>query len=492
MKLPIIGQSYKHPSQDVNNQRCINMFPMSPGPQGRGSTPLVPTAGLLLLLNLGSSEIRSVKTANGNLYVVAGDTVYKLTINVDARTATSESLGTITSSEGAVSAAASPTQIMWVDGSAEGWIYTFASDTFEKINDTDADFTGGNQVVFIDGYFVVNSPGTGQFYFSAANDGLDWDPLDVATAESNPDNVTGLAVARGELWVFGDFTTEIWYNAGNMSGAPFSNRVGLESQIGCSARASIAELEDNLLWLDDRGYIVQAGVSSYTRDNNSGYQVNVISTPAISAEIQGYTDVSNAVAMTYQDRGHLMYQISFPNNKKTWVYDYTTQLWHERSYWDSLQEEAQHHLLQYGDKFDTLYIGGGIRDGKLYVMDDIYYTDNTLDIRRTTISPPQYDNQSFDTIEVSAVELRMETGKAAVTGSGSDPQITLRYSNDGGYTWSHHMARDIGKLGEYGKPIRWNRLGTEREWLFELTIVEPIKFSIIEATARIMVEPGST
>jgi hypothetical protein len=461
---------------------------MSPGPQGRGNPPLVPTSGLNALVDLGDGETRSLITTGGFSYAVVGNTVYKLTINADSRSATSASIGTIGSTEGTVSVAASPTQIMWVDGSTEGWIYTIASDTFVKIDDTDSDFTGGDHVVFIDGYFVVNKPGTAQFYFSALNDGLDWDPTEVATAESNPDDVVGLKVSHGELWVFGENTTEIWYNAGNASGAPFSNRTGLEIQIGCSARHSIAELEDNLIWLDDRGYIVQAGVSSYTRNNNSGYAVTVISTEAITSELQTYADVANAVAMTYNDRGHLMYQISFPNNKKTWVYDYSTQLWHERTYWDTLAGEAQHHLTQYHTKFKTIDVVGGIRSGQLWVMDDIYYTDAGVDIRRLTTSMPHRDDQNFDLVEVSSVELRMESGKASVTGSGSDPQISMRYSNDGGYTWSHHMARDIGEIGQYANHISWNMLGTGREWIFELVIVEPIKFSIIEAIADIYIE----
>lgn len=492
MKFNIIGQAYKHHSQDINNQRCVNMFPMASGPGGRGAGALVPTTGLKLLLNLGNGPVRSLITAGDFTYAVAGNTVYKLTVDVDARTATSEILGTIDSTDGTVSAAASPTQVMWVDGSTDGWIYTIATDTFEQIDDTDADFTGGDQVTFIDSYFVVNKPGTGQFYFSGSNDGLAWDPLSVATAESNPDDVVGLNVSRGELWVFGENTTEIWYNAGNAApAAPFSNRTGLELQIGCAAKHSIAELEDNLIWLDDRGYIVQASVSSYTRDNNSGYNANVISTEAITSEINSYTNVADAVAMTYNDRGHLMYQISFPANKKTWVYDYTTQLWHERAYYETLQGELQHHFAQYHTKSGTLDIVGGIRDGKLYIMDDIYYDDNGLAIHRITTSPPQYDAEDFDFLEVSSVEIKMETGKALETGDGSDPQVTLRYSHDNGYTWSHHLARDIGQIGKYNNPIRWNRLGTSRDWMFELRIVEPIKFAIIEAAARANIEKGN-
>ncbi len=66
----------------------------------------------------------------------------------------------------------------------------------------------------------------------------------------------------------------------------------------------------------------------------------------------------------------------------------------------------------------------------------------------------------------------------------ADPQVTLRYSHDGGHFWSHHLPRSIGGPGEFDKQITWNRLGSGREWVFELTIVEPIPFVIMDAVAK--------
>lgn len=485
MQFPLVGPAYEHPSIDVNNQRCLNMFLFSSGPEGRGNGALLPTSGLELLTDISGLETRALNTFFDVTYSVVDNKVYKVEINELTEVATVTEIGTIGTSTGTVYAAANPTQIIWVDGSSEGYIYTPGTDTFEAITPTAPDFPGGGQVVFIDGYFVVNKPDSGQFFFSALNDGLSWSAADVATAESSTDNIVGLGVSRGELWIFGQDTIEIWYNAGNPTGAPFSPRDGLEIQIGCGSADSIIEIDDLLIWLDNRGFIVQSSVSPYLRDNNSGYQLNIVSTEALTAEILSYLRRDDAIGMTYNDRGHLMYQVSFPTVKKTWVFDYTSRVWHERSYYNEFDGAQEHHLTQFHTEFKQLNVAAGIRDGKIYLSKSTVYDDDGVAIYRIRTTPPEYEKEEQRLVGIDHVELRVESGLANQSGEGSDPKISMRYSDNGGHTWSFSLQRSMGKVGEYAKRIRWNRLGIASEWVFEFTIVEPIDFSLIEGFARV-------
>ncbi len=66
-------------------------------------------------------------------------------------------------------------------------------------------------------------------------------------------------------------------------------------------------------------------------------------------------------------------------------------------------------------------------------------------------------------------------------GLGGDPVIVLRISFDGGKTWSDSYARPIGKLGEYDTIIAWNRIGTGRDTVFELSGSDPVKIAITGA-----------
>lgn len=479
MQISLCGPAYKHSSVDVNNQRCVNLFPVTAGPEGRGTSPLVRTSGLSLLLDLGDEPIRCLGVVEGLLYAVCGASVYKITVNYMTQTGVAVLIGTMTSTSGTVYMASNPDQIMWVDGTATGYIYQIDTSNFHAI--VTSDFPGAESVVFIDSYFVVNEPDTGKFYVSSPNDGDSWDPLDVATAETSTDNIVGLGVTKGELWIIGEKSTEIWYNAANASGSPFSLRTGLQMQIGCGAKDSIVAVNDLLTWLDHRGFIVQSAVSPFVRSNNSGYDMQIISDEAITTEILSYSRRDDAIAMSYNDRGHIMYQITFPTAKKTWVYDYTTKGWHERSYFNSLESVDEHHLGQFYATVDSLHIMGGTRDGKLYLSSPDYRTDNEDVIRCVRTTPVQYDKDLFRLAGVDRIDLRIGINAHSET----SPQVTMRYSHNGGHTWSDHLSRNIGETGEYAKPVTWNRLGVGREWVFEFVIVEDMEFTIIDAVATI-------
>ena len=489
MKLPVVGPSYEATYSDINTQRCVNMFLSSAGPMGRGDPintegtryALIPTSGLTELEDLTGSEMRCLSEYKGLIYAVVDDKVYKVTVNTTAETAVHVQIGTIsTSSTGTVKVATNTTQIAWVDGSGTGYIYTPGTDTFATINSSDSDFPGGNSIVFLDGYFIVNDPGTGTFYTSALNNGNNWDPADVATAESSPDNIVSLETSKGELWVIGERTTEIWYNAANASGSPLSPRDGLEIQIGCGAAFSVVQLDDLVVWLDNRGYVVQSNVSPLVRDNNSGYDLQIISTEAITSEILSYSVRSDAIACSFSDKGHLIYQLSFPTAKKTWCYDYTTKIWHERAWANTISGVLEHHLVQYATTLSQLQLCGGIRSGKIYMMKPDVYTEDEVTISRIRVTAPVYDPDMYGLLGIDNLSVRLSTGLAEL---GEEPEIALRYSNDGGFTWSDEtLRRSTGATGQYAKRVDWNRLGVSREWLFEFTITEPGPFSIIDAT----------
>lgn len=488
MKLSISGETYKSTFTDVNSQRCINMFPMTAGPGGRGSTgdtPMVltPTSGLKLLTAIPGNQTRALKTVGDYTYAVVDSTAYQCTVNAASETISYTSIGTLSSSTGTVYIASNLTQIMFVDGTADGYIYTPAAGTFQNILSVDTDFPGATHVAYIDGYFIVNAPGTQLFYTSALNDGLTWDPLDVASAESSTDKTIALGVVKGELWILGTNSTEVWYDAANASGSPFSARTGLGLRIGCGAANSVVEINDLLIWLDNRGFVVQSDLAPFLRNNNTGYQLAIVSNEAVTSEILSYGQWSDAIATTYNDRGHIMYQITFPTAEKTWVYDYTTKMWHERAYRAPSLGQDREHLCQYCTQVGTGYLVAGVRSGNMYLMSSAYYDDAGTPIRRTRVTTPQ--NNEFSLLGIDMLQVRVGSVDVPVTGLGSDPKMGLRYSVDGGHTWSNEMLRSIGQTGQYARPISWNRLGSGREWIFEFNISEPIGFALIDASLSI-------
>jgi len=59
--------------------------------------------------------------------------------------------------------------------------------------------------------------------------------------------------------------------------------------------------------------------------------------------------------------------------------------------------------------------------------------------------------------------------------------VTLRWSDDGGHTWSEPWPIDVGPLASYGERAIWRRLGRARDRVFEVSMTDPILWAICAA-----------
>jgi len=70
------------------------------------------------------------------------------------------------------------------------------------------------------------------------------------------------------------------------------------------------------------------------------------------------------------------------------------------------------------------------------------------------------------------------------TSIGTDPQVRLSYSDDGGHTFSPEQSVSMGKIGNYMTRCIWRRLGMSRDRVFRLSCSDPVKFNIIGAEIK--------
>jgi hypothetical protein len=80
------------------------------------------------------------------------------------------------------------------------------------------------------------------------------------------------------------------------------------------------------------------------------------------------------------------------------------------------------------------------------------------------------------------------TTTAYTAAPGYDPEVMLRWSDDGGHTWSNEHWRSMGKIGQYGYRTIWRRLGmTEkiRDRVYEVSGTDPVKIAIMGAELQI-------
>ena len=139
-----------------------------------------------------------------------------------------------------------------VDGTASGWSVNLAANTFAAIVDPGGMFIGADRVDYVDTFFVLNKPRTPQFYWSGSL-ALTFDPLDFANKQSYSDLLVTLIVAKREIWLLGERTSEVWYDAGPTDiGAGSSQFAQVQSVFidhGIAAKYSVANYDNGIFWL---------------------------------------------------------------------------------------------------------------------------------------------------------------------------------------------------------------------------------------------------
>lgn len=468
MKTPILGQSYVARSVNAAADRMINLYPESIPSGGKEAGFLIRAPGLKNLITVGTGPIRGCIEFNGNAYVVSGYKLYKVDSSYNAT-----ELGSLTTSAGLVSMADNGIQI-FIATNPDGFIYNTSTGVFSQI--TDPDYPGAVNVGYIDGYFVFNEPNSRRFWKTALLDGTAVDPLDFASVEGNPENLVALFVDHREVWLFSSNSTEIWYNDGGAD-FPFSRIQGAFIEAGCAASYSIAKLDNSIFWLgrDDRGNGIIYRANGYTPMR--------VSTHAIEFAIQQYLTISDAEAFTYQQDGHLFYVISFPTGNATWVYDVTTGTWHERAYFAG--GLFSRHRASCQMNFNSKIVVGDYENGNLYQLDMDTHSDNGQPqkwLRAWRALTPGANNLKR-TVHHS-LQLDCESGIGLATGQGNDPQVLLRWSDDGGHTWGNYHARSMGRIGEFFHRVIWRRLGMTtklRDRVYEISGTDPVKIAIIGA-----------
>jgi hypothetical protein len=468
MKSPILGSSYVLRSPNAANSRCVNLYPEIVPEGGKEAAWLQRCPGLSLITTIGAGPIRGLWTFGGYGYVASGSEFYQLDTEWNAVLR-----GTI-SGTGPVSMSDNGTQLIIVTN-PDAYIFTPSTNTFEQV--LDPDFPGAVTVGFIDGYFVFNQPNSQKIWLTASYNGLLIDPLDFASAEGSPDNIVSLIVDHREVWIFGTNTVEVWYDAG-LPDFPLTRIQGAFNEIGCLAAYSVAKLDNTLFWLgaDARGNGIVYKAKGYTGER--------ISTHAVEWQIQQYTDLSDAVGYTYQQDGHAFYVLNFPNANTTWVYDVATGAWHERASW--VNDQFARHRSNCQMNFNNRIVVGDYENGNIYYFDLDKYDDysGVQKWLRSWRALPTGENNLKRTTQHS-LQLDCQTGVGLDgTTQGTDPQVMLRWSDDGGHTWSNEHWKSMGKIGAYGYGTIWRRLGMTlkiRDRVYELSGTDPVKIAIMGA-----------
>jgi hypothetical protein len=476
-----VGASYEAPSIYQDAQECINFFPEidpTKQPGSRGIVALYPTPGLVEEFSLYEAEVRGMRSLSGGQYliVISYNKVYSVTTSFVAT-----QIGTLTTTSGQVRITDNVTTnngltAYIVDG-PNRYTWVASTNTFLKLPITDGLWTGATSTDTVDSYIIYNEPGTQNW--AATDLGLAVTTTgNYGSKDGSPDTLIALIVDHRQVYLLGEVTTEVWVDVGsvipNLITFPFQRVSGTSMQHGCAAKYSVARFGESFLFVskDTRGQAIIGAVNGYTFVR--------VSTHAVEQTLLN-ADISDALAYTYQMEGHEMYVVTFPSLDLTWVYDLATQQWHKWLSWDN-NIGYYRHRSNCAAFFAGKNLVGDFENGKVYSLNNDIYTDNGATIRRLRRCPhltSELQRQFFEEFQI-----QFQPGVGLNTGQGENPQAMLRWSNDGGSTWSNENWVSIGRIGRYLNRAIWRRLGWSRDRIFEVVVTDPVKAVIVSANLK--------
>lgn len=466
-----IGDAYEAPSRYANDQELINWYleiDQRKGPGERGAIAMYPTPGLTLKATLPSSVARGFGSLPGGTTFLA---VYGQTLYLIASDFTHTTIGTLLSNTGPVSITNNGVEAYIVDGNNR-YSYVIATKVLTTIASTDGAFTGGVRCDIVDNYIVYNRPNSQEW---AATDSISTttQALSFASKFGSSDNLIALWVQNRYVYLLGQLTSEVWIDTGGFP-FPFQIIPGTSMMHGCAAPFSLTRLGEFFAFVsvDDRGQAIIVQMN--------GYSPRRISTYGVENDLVGQT-ISDCIAFTYQIEGHEFAVFIFPAADKTWVYDLSSNKWHK---WLSVDayNVFHRHRANCGIQFQGQFLVGDYQNGNLYALDRTVYTDNGTTIRRVRRCPHLL--QDLQRVFYEELQIQFQPGTALATGQGSNPQAILRWSDDGGSTWSTEHWASIGSLGSYMSRVMWRRMGWARDRIYELVVSDPINPVIVSANIK--------
>lgn len=329
---------------------------------------------------------------------------------------------------------------------------------------------------FIEGFVGVNQGGTRSFQTTGpAPYSMLFPGLFEALKDSSSDNLVTHMENNREAWEIGEKTSEVWFNSGGTNFS-FSRIPGVGPQIGCAAVHSIARSAQQLCWLgrNEQGQNIVVVTSQYSWEK--------ISTPAIDYEIAQYPVVSDAVGYAYEEGGNNFYVLTFPTADVTWVFDFTNQFWHQRASYDPNAGLFHRHRSNCFMDFGNVRLVGDYQTGQIHQMSRSFFTDAGNPLRAVRRTPHMWLKATRERMFFSQLQIEFTPGVGLQVGQGSSPQVMLRYSNDGGFTWSNEYWVTIGQAGNTKNRAIWRKLGQARDRVWEINFTDPVQRDIIGAT----------
>jgi hypothetical protein len=461
---PLPLGSYSLPAPAAACRRLVNCFvQQAPPEQPRGDVAtLIRAPGISAFADTAQSEVRGFGMLGALVYACAGSKLYR----VDPSGTLTLCTGTAITGTGPVRISANATKLSIAPGNGDG----FTSDGATVAQITDPDFTaggGGADPIYVDGYNVYRRPGTRSFINSGIEDADSFNGLDIGSANGSPGNIVGLQVNNRELIIVKEFSTELWYNAANLVGTPFSRSPDGYKQLGCAASGSLSNQDNSPVMLaSDKTFRKLQGV--WQRISQHG----------IESIVQRMALRSDCLALPYACEGHLFVAFSFASAGRTLVFDMTTGEWAERESLTAAGVSLGAWRVQaIIDAYGKTLVGDRT-SGKIGLLDPDTYEE---------WGDPQVMSWTYPTVYAQgarashrSIEFGFTGGQGTATGQGQDPKLTLFMSDDGGNEFRARGTKSLGVMGAYQTVLRFDNNGESKNRVYRGQMSDPVRMFALD------------
>lgn len=320
-------------------------------------------------------------------------------------------------------------------------------------------------VAFLDGYFVF-AIRDGRFFVSGIND-TTVNALDFAKAESRPGGIY-TAVPYGEqLLLCGPSSMEVWSNAGNATGSPFSRTSVIPK--GVASTFAIAGFEEGF------STIVFVGDDNAVYRLDGGYSPTRVSPPDLDALIDKVEDKTTIDVTVGVSSGHLWATVTGPTF--SWTYEVNTGLWHERQSYVRSNWRAVVSVQAFNG-----WVMLDRESDAVWMLDGNYMREGTQPLVMECWSLPMngFPNRTI----IPRADFDILVGQGLVAGDEpieTDPVCLISWSDDGGNTFGNPLSRQLGRLANHRTPVSVNRTGTASRYgrVWKVAISDPVYASVL-------------
>ncbi|PHS02110.1 MAG: hypothetical protein COA78_21940 [Blastopirellula sp.] len=442
MKLPLPISSNQARSKISSVEQLLNCYIESTGDRGKSPTVIYGVSGLTGFSNIPTAINRGIHYDSSfdadNYYSVVSNSLYKI------NSSGVETLLTTIDGSGSVNFSTNLGQLIICtrDATTNNYVWdgTSAVNILQEANSSS--FINQRTIYYTDK----------KIYYSDLGDAATVGGLSFFSAEGSTDKTRWGITDRLELWIFGETTIEVWRNVTDPDN-PFERIGGVFIERGILSPYTVSQVDNGVFWVGDDGVVYRP--SSYTPSR--------ISTHPVERDINNLVDKESLESLSYTEDGHPFYVLTCP--EFTWVYDASTQQWHER------QSYTRNNWIgkYYTRAFDKHLIAGD-GNGKTYELSqDIFDEDGDYLIKKF-VTP--HVNAFPDSLSISRMSLDIETGFGG--------ECMVRHSKDGGYTWSAVRHKTLGDVGKYYTRYVENRFGESNTHgaVFELSMSDSVQFAI--------------